>query len=242
MFTPAALLPFLTGSLAIAISGNAAYQLLTNWFGTTNTAIVKIGISALLIVVGAALAFSSYLNRLKPCPPLIGKKPPDKRKALILLVSNEPLSRRAVAWHEKTLRYCWLLCSAQSASIAESIKQSIVEQGVKAQMIMINDVFDPLEYKQKVERIYSDLPADCSETEVILDFTGMTACASVGSVLASLSEFRSIQYTPAQYDASLKAVVPLDPVEVILHWGLLSMSATSEASKTNLERTQRKAR
>jgi hypothetical protein len=134
-----------------------------------------------------------------------------------------------------------LLCSAQSASIAESIKRDFVEQGVKAHLIMINDVFDPLEYKQKVEHIYSDLPADCQETEVILDFTGMTACASVGSVLASLSEHRSIQYTPAQYDTSLKTVVPLDPVEVILRWGLLSLSTTPEVSKTSPEKAQAKA-
>ena len=161
MFTPAALLPFLLGSLALAILGNAGYQLLTNWFGTTNLAIAKIGIGALLIVVAASWVLSRYINRVKPCPPLIGKKAPSKRKALILLVSNEQSSRKAAAWHEKTLKYCWLLCSAQSASIAENIKQSLVEQGVYAHLIMINDVFDPLEYKQKVETIYSDLPPDC---------------------------------------------------------------------------------
>jgi hypothetical protein len=80
-----------------------------------------------------------------------------------------------------------------------------------------------------VERIYSDLPPGCLETDVILDFTGMTACASVGSVLACLNENRSIQYTPAQYDTTLKAMQPLDPVEVVLHWGMLRLPASADA-------------
>lgn len=225
MFTPEALIPFLFGSLALAIMGNAAYQLLTNWFGTSNRAAVAIGGAMLLIVLGAAWLLSRFVNRLRPSPPLLGKKQPPARKGLILLVSNEQTSRKALEWHGDVLRHCWLLCSAQSASTAEKLRSELVEQGKSAELILINDVFDPLEYQDKVASIYASLPPNYSETDVILDFTGMTACASVGSVLACLNERRAIQYTPAQYNPALKAMQPLQPVEVTLQRGPLRLAS-----------------
>lgn len=226
MFTPEALVPFLVGSLAVAILGSALYQLLTNWLGTGNVAVVKISTGALLVLTSAAWVLSSLVNRLRPAPPLLGKRPPEKRKGLILLVSNEPTSRQALEWHRETLEQCWLFCSTQSAPVAEKLRRELNEQGKRVKTELINDVFDPLEYKDKVDAIYTKLPDGWTESDVILDFTGMTACASVGGVLACLNEQRAIQYTPAQYDAALKAMQPLDPVEVVLHWGVLHTPPT----------------
>jgi hypothetical protein len=231
MFTPEALIPFLIGTLALAVLGNAVYQLLTNYLGTCNMAVVKIGVGAVVTVVGMAWVLSRFVNRLRPSPPLLGKQPPEKRKGLILLVSNEATSREAIEWHQNALEYCWLLCSTQSASIAEKLRQELTRQGKTVKVDLINDIFDPLEYRDKVEAIYAEMPDGWAESDVILDFTGMTACASVGSVLACLNEQRAIQYTPGQYDTALKAMQPLDPVEVVLHWGVLSVpSAPSSPS------------
>lgn len=230
MFTPAALVPFLIGSLALAILGNAGYQLLTNWLGTESLAVVKIALGALLVIVGAAWTISRIVNRLRSVPE-INQKRPDKRKGLILLVSNEQTSRKAIAWHHDTLKHCWLLCSAQSAAIAAKLKDELNREGKSVELVFINNVFDPLEYRDRVERIYSKLPSECLESDVILDFTGMTSCGSVGSVLACLDEKRAIQYTPGYYDATLKATTPLDPVEVVLHLGMLRQPLPSETQR-----------
>jgi len=227
MFTPEALVPFLIGSLALAVLGNAVYQLLANRLGTGNLAVVKIVAGSLLLLFGAAWFLSLFVNRLRPLPPLVGKQVPEKRKGLILLVSNESTTRKAIKWHYAVLKRCWLLCSTQSANIAENLKTELAGQDKTADVILINDVFDPLEYRDKVEAIYANLPKGWTESDAILDFTGMTACASVGSVLACLNEQRPIQYVPAHYDATLKAMVPIDPVEVVLHWGVLHPPPTA---------------
>src|SRR5947209_15534949 len=87
---------------------------------------------------------------------------------------------------------------------------------VVAQIEEIKDAFDPIGLKKKVDSIYENLPATCQEVDVILDFTGMTALASVGSVLACLDESRAIQYVPAEYNDKGQPIKPLDPIEIVL--------------------------
>jgi hypothetical protein len=220
LFTPEALIPFLIGSLALAIAGSALFQLIVNWIGTNNLSLVGLFVASLLVLIGAAWTLSVIVHRLKPCPPLLNKTAPEKRKGLILLVSNEPSARKAIEWHRGELRFCWMFCSdqPQSSGIAGRLKDELIRQGMDARILLINDVYDPLEYKDQVERIYAELPSGLEESDLILDYTGMTACASVGTVLACLHENRRIQYTPAQFDPSLKALQPLDPIEVSLRW------------------------
>jgi len=106
------------------------------------------------------------------------------------------------------------------------LRHELAKMGVNTEMVFISDVFDPLEFKQKVESIYAALPEGVVESDVILDFTGMTGCASVGSVIACLDGQRPKQYTPGHYDAKLDVMQPLDPVEIVLHWGLLRSPAS----------------
>jgi hypothetical protein len=89
---------------------------------------------------------------------------------------------------------------------------------VAAEIVPVENVFNPMALKEKVGRIYENLPGGLEETDVILDFTGLTALASVGAVLACLDEKRSIQYVPAEYDRQLKPIKALDPVEIVLTW------------------------
>ena len=91
-------------------------------------------------------------------------------------------------------------------------------QGVEAECRFVNDVLDPVECHDVVNRIYSRLPAGMSESDVILDFTGMTAIASVGAVLACIDDQRPIQYTPGLFNQQLQAVKPYEPVEIVLNW------------------------
>jgi hypothetical protein len=77
-----------------------------------------------------------------------------------------------------------------------------------------------------VQKIIQDRPKDWSVEDVIADYVGLTAHASVGMVLACLHEQAPLQYTPAEYDANLQALRPLPPFEVVLQ-GRKAASAPS---------------
>lgn len=222
-FTPEALIPFLFGCLALAVLGNAVYGLLTNWLGQSSTVLIAIGSSALLILILAAFVLFLFVRKLRPSLSLADKPRPTKRRGLILLVSNEDTCRKAIDWHKDVLEKCWLLYSSadRSSNAAETLRGELLNDSKEPVLIMVNDVYDPLEFRKEVNKIYTELPNGWTESDVIFDFTGMTACGSVGGVLACLPEERPIQYTPAIYNEKLKALQPLDPVEVVLHWGIL---------------------
>jgi hypothetical protein len=215
LFTPEALLPFLIGSVALAVLGNGVYQLLTNWLGTTTFALVEITVSALFVLLFIAWILSHIINRLRPLPELIGIKHPTKRRGLILLVSREEPCRKAIEWHAKRLEYCWLFYSERTAQIAHELEDELRRRGKRVVTEYLDEVFNPLQIKKKVEEIYMDLPAGFTESDVILDFTGMTAVVSVGAVLACINRPRAIQYVPALFDDAIHAMRSYDPVEVV---------------------------
>lgn len=235
IMAPQTLTTFLLGGVALGVLGNAAYQLLTNWLTTSNSAAIRILIGSVLTLIGVGWFLSRLAHRLRPAPPLPNKRQPEKRRGMIFLVSNEPTIRKALEWHGASLRWCWLVCSEQSMPLATKLKNELVEQGKRAELVLINDVLDPVECRNKVDDIYARLPDGCAESDVILDFTGMTAIASVGAVLACLDERRAIQYTPGVFNTELKAVQPRDPVEIVLNWGLLSPPRATELDAASMD-------
>ena len=50
-FSPATILPFLVGSLFLALLGNATYDILKNLIGTDNSALFKIAFLALVVFI-----------------------------------------------------------------------------------------------------------------------------------------------------------------------------------------------
>ena len=228
---PKTLLTFLTGGIALSVLGNAVYQLLTNWLPTSNYTIIGIIIVSVLVLLGVAWMIEHLAQRWRPAPPLPNKQPPQQRRGIIFLVSNEPTIQRALAWHRDTLQWCWLVCSEQTLPLAGKLREELQVQEKKAELVVLNDVFDLVECRNKVDAIYTQLPAGCTPGDVILDFTGMTTIASVGAVLACLDEQRAMQYTPAVFNEQLHAIQPRDPVEVVLSWGMLDgQRQTTEAA------------
>ena len=218
---PKTLLTFLTGGIALSVLGNAVYQLLTSWLPTSHYTIIGIIVGSVLVLVGVAWMIEHLARRWHPAPPLPNKQPPQQRRGIIFLVSNEPTIQRALAWHRDTLQWCWLVCSEQTLPLAGKLRAELQAQGKKAELVVLNDVFDLVECRNKVDAIYTQLPAGCTPADVILDFTGMTTVVSVGAVLACLDDQRAMQYTPAVFNEQLHAVQPRDPVEVVLSWGML---------------------
>ncbi|MBS1792184.1 MAG: CRISPR-associated protein [Acidobacteria bacterium] len=217
-------MPFLIGAIAMAVIGNEITQVLNNWLGSTTKAALSIAVGAFLVLAFCVWLLMKWLSRLTPPPDEFKQKRPDRRRGLILLVSKPETSRKALDFHIPTLERCWLLCSIQSLQVAESLRaefQSKVQAEFQTKLhipdpTVINDVNNPLEFTDRVNEIYSNLPSGWGENDVIADYTGMTAHGSVGMALACLSPSRPLQYTPGKYDSALDAIAPLDPIEIVL--------------------------
>jgi len=185
--------------------------------------IAMITCGSVVVMIGCALMFARVVNRVRQRPPLPGKSKPTPRKGLIVLVSNPVSLKKAVDYHAETLEHCWFVVSAQSRSKADQTHQSLESQNKTTHWVMVDDVYDPIEIRNKIAGIYDHLPEGLSESDVILDFTGMTSVASVGSVLACLNAARPIQYTPPVFNATMQPVGALDPIEITLDYELLGV-------------------
>jgi len=217
-FSPQTLLPFLLGSVFLAVLGNAVWQILLDFFvqrtGSTTLAAIQIASGALLIFVLSVLLFASGLRKLEP-QTIANARIPAKHRGLILLVSKYVPCQVAIQHHLPVLEQCWLVCSDESRAIAESLQKTFAQQKLAFKIIYINDVYDPLEFYQHGRRIYAQRLPGWSPQQIIADYTGMTAHASVGLVLASLalSPNAPLQYTPVNPTRTDQS---LTPIEIVL--------------------------
>lgn len=227
VFNAETIVPFLVGSVFLAVFGNVIYDLLKTTVGETIPDLLKIGAIALFILVMAvAIVASVIVRRLARLPiqvPFeIQQKALDRRyKGLILLVSNEEACRTAIQFHQPVLKRCWLICSPKTLDQAEQLQQQFPE--CLDQPIVINDIYDPVKFCNCVHSIYrTRLPKGWQEADVIADYTGMTVHASVGMVLACVERGRSLQYTPAKFDEQNRPVRSLSPIRIQLNRGGVS--------------------
>lgn len=222
-YTPEAWVPFLVGAMFLSVLGNAVYGLLTDMLGATRWALVGITIGASLIFGLCVWFFTKVVARIQFRPVGIHTRAPAKHKGLILLVSRVEACEKAIVSHRPVLQQVWLLCSTKTLEMAEQIRSANADLVVN-DPIVVNDLYNPLEVKGWIEKIYAGPPADWQESDLIADYTGMTAHCSVGMALACLSPTRHLQYTPAIFDANLNAVGSGEPVEVRLDWELTGLA------------------
>lgn len=215
-FTPRAFFPFLIGSISMAVIGNEVARMLEKLVGETGRDALKITVGAVFVLAFCVGLLHRWLSRVEPQPVDFKQRKPDFRRGLILMVSKPETCRKAIEYHLPILERCWLLCSVQSLEVAEALRNEFRARLEMPAPVVVNDVNNPLEFTDRVNEIYGYLPEGWSDDEVIADYTGMTAHASVGMALACLAPARPLQYTPGRYDAGLKAVSPLDPIEIAI--------------------------
>ncbi|MEH1855388.1 MAG: CRISPR-associated protein [Nostoc sp.] len=214
-FNPETLVPFIIGTIFLSVLGNALTQILFNVFGTTTTSAVGIAFGSVLIFMFSVWFLAKSLSKMRSPEIDLGKLPPKQHKGLMLLVSREEPCKKAIEYHLPELEYCWLICSSQSLDLAKKLKQDFPKLKI-AEPIVVNDVYDPLEFYKVVKKIYKHLPAGWTIEDAIADFTGMTAHGSVGMVLASLSAQSLLQYTPAEFKDGQSTGYSLNPIEIAL--------------------------
>lgn len=168
----------------------------------------------------------------------ITTKPPELRKGLIVLVSPNQIetAKKAITFHYKKLTHLWLIYSDASMEKMKSIDtlyhHDMIGQAKSITSSHIADVNDPMEFYKVISMIYETLPKrGLSDSDVIADYTGMTAHASVGMVLACLhSRERALQFVPAIYDA--KGVKETyDPIEIDLNLEMLIRPGNANEAK-----------
>lgn len=221
VFSPETILPFLVGSVFLSVFGNAIYDICKNIFGTTTPGLLKIAAISLFILVVAVLivwwVITQRFARLPIEVPFeVQQKALDRRyKGLILLVSNVETCQTAIRFHQSMLKRCWLICSPKTLDQAKELRRQFPQ--CVDEPIVVNDVYDPVVFYQRINEIYQTrLPNGWQESDIIADYTGMTAHASVGMVLACVGTNRPLEYTPAKTDRQDKIAGSLSPIKVTL--------------------------
>lgn len=216
-FNPETLFPFIIGAIFLAVLGNSVSQILSNIFGTSMKASFGIALGSVLIFGSMVWLLKKRLEKQLQSPPLnLDKQSPDPHRGLILLVSRSEPCKAAIECHSPLLERCWLICSQATLSTAKELKEELTQLKI-ADPIVVNDVYDPIEFFQKVKGIYRNLPQGWNEGDVIADFTGMTVLGSVGMVLACRSLGNQLQYTPAELnDDGKPSGRSLKPIQIVL--------------------------
>ncbi len=218
-------IPFLIGSLCLGIFSNALYDAIKKSIGESIPNFLIIAGSSLLIFSLAAIIFTlrlSHATQAKVDPLLAKKATPKKHQGLICLVSNQQPCKVAIEFHlskpELKLKQCWLICSIRSLPDAQALRAEYRDRVTIDEPIVIEDVYNPLEYVQKIESIYTDkLPKGWQASDIIADFAGMTASASVGMALLCYAKNRPLQYTPAVVDPNTGRITgSAEPIEINL--------------------------
>ena len=222
------LLPFFIGALTLTLIQDSLYKLLEDNIGrlfgknvSPTLFIILLACIVLFVFVRIRASIEYRQNQLleNARMPTLHKQKPQRHKGLILLVSRIDVCCTAIEWHLPKLEYCWLICSERSLDDAQKLKKQFPKICSPA-LIVIDDVNDPAEFQTKIDAIYQQqLPSGWQETDIIADYTGMTAHASVGMALACLNTQRTLQYTPALSNPKNpkgKALGSADPIEIVL--------------------------
>lgn len=211
---------YFLATTAVGMAGAGFYDVLLRWLEEPDRSIfgpllIAAGAAILVIVLAWSLfKFASRKTMLRPS----GGRVAEKRKGLILLLSPnkndklQPAAVTALKHHEETLTHAWILHSAESED--EAVQISAQFSSINIQLRLMQDVKSIQSFYNEIEAIFSNLPPDFTETDVVTDFTGMTKFASIGAVLACHSVERALQYVDIP-DKSSEVIPPIEVVFVL---------------------------
>ncbi|HEU4326772.1 MAG TPA: hypothetical protein VFS21_26770 [Roseiflexaceae bacterium] len=196
---------FLIGSLALAVLGNATYELLTTTFGATPEFLIGLIASAILIFTFVALSFRRLLRALDARRVVVRNTvAPDQQAephaGLILPVGlNQSGPEQAiVAWHQRNvkLRHCWVLASPEVERSTKfgDLKQRLLEGNTTVHVVSLGDSI-------QADQVYSEVCAAIAAARrfpdaspLIADITGGTKAMTAGTLLACLAADVTVQY------------------------------------------------
>ncbi|MFQ3663816.1 MAG: hypothetical protein SNJ69_15680 [Chloroflexaceae bacterium] len=220
---------FLIGSLALAILGNAVYELLVNAFGATPQFLIALIISAVMIFSFVVLGFQRLLRAIQRRGRTNGEIKPDEQAlphaGLILPVSPNPKAADAeiIAWHvrQATLRHCWLLATREVAENGRlgDLQQLLLDRNVTPHVLSLEDAIRADEVYAKVREAIEQARPVRDAWPLIADITGGTKAMTAGILLACLDANVPVQYwvaprdrhghpLPSDKSGAMKVVIP----------------------------------
>lgn len=232
---------FLVGSIALAILGNAIYELLTSTFGATPEFLIALVIGAVLIFIFVTVGFRRLLHTLDARKVVVRNDvQPDQQAephaGLILPVGlNHPGPEAAIiAWHQRdaTLRHCWLLVTPEVEREGKKLgdlRQGLLERGVVPHIELLPDAV-------QADRVYTQVQDTIMRARqlteahpLIADITGGTKAMTAGTLLACLDSDVAVQYlsTPRDSTGHPRRVEDARPMKVVTRMILEDMSTKS---------------
>ncbi|PDW04083.1 hypothetical protein [Candidatus Viridilinea mediisalina] len=221
---------FLIGSIALAILGNAIYELLTATFGATPQFLIGLVISAMLIFSFVAFSFQRLLRayeqrQVSAHNPVAPDQQADPHPSLILPVgmSKPGAELDIIVWHLRntTLRHCWLLASPQAMELEKfgDLKQYLIEHDVTWHLVKIDDAMGADQVYATVMATIKKAQNDDDALPLIADITGGTKAMTVGIVLACLDTHTTVQYWLAPRDraGNPRMTDASRPMKVMVH-------------------------
>jgi hypothetical protein len=216
IFNPKTIVPFLFGSTALGVLSNSVYGIITYRIGVTPGRLTLVVVATVAVLVGSLWVVAHFLRPRTTDWKFYPRKPA-KRRGLVFLVSQEVPCRKAAEYHKDMLETCWLICSTSTLPMAQGLSAEFKSQNVSVpDPIVINNVNDPVEFRDAVLKIYNSLPDGWKKSDIITDYLGMTSHATAGVILAwSQLEF-PLEYTLPTFDAQRKPIGAGDPIEIAL--------------------------
>lgn len=202
---------FLIGSIALAILGNAIYELLTSTFGATPEFLIALVIAAVLIFAFVAEGFRRLLRAIERRGVVAQNRVgPDQQAephaGLILPVGLNPRGAEGaiIAWHQRgaTLRHCWLLVSPEVERNPKfgDLKQGLLERGVTPHVVTFNDAIQAGQVYEQVREAVAEARRFADAAPLIADITAGTKAMTAGTLLACLELGVPTQYWSTSRD------------------------------------------
>ena len=231
---------FLVGSIALAILGNAIYELLTSTFGATPEFLIALVIGAVLIFIFVTVGFQQLLRTLDARKVVRNDVRPDQQAephaGLILPVSLTHPGPEAtiIAWHQRdaTLRHCWLLVTPEVEREGKklgNLRQGLFERGVTPYNVPLPDSVQADHVYTQVQDTIRRARQLTDAHPLIADITGGTKAMTAGTLLACLDSDVAVQYlsTPRDSTGHPRRVEDALPMKVVTRMILEDMSTKS---------------
>lgn len=220
---------FLIGSLALAILGNAVYELLTSTFGATPVFLIALVVSAVLIFAFVTVAFRRLLQALEQRRVLTGTgvaadQEADPHAALILPVGLNPrgAEKAIIRWHQRgaTLRHCWMLVSPQAVQDEKfgDLRQLLLDHGATPHIVTLDDAIQADKVYTKMLEAIAEARSYPDTIPLIADITAGTKAMTAGTLLACLETGVATQYwsVPRDKDGNPRMIDEGRPMTVVI--------------------------
>lgn len=208
---------FVLTAILLASLVNVATSVLIEVTGTIITLIAMAFVTLAVVVYANVYAYRVHDWTLKGKQIIGEHKSPAPCRGLILMVTHAPTMRKAIDYHTAALKDLWLIVTPEMESAANDLRELARQNQVNCHTEELTEPFDANACYHLVKRIYEEqvLALNLPRSAVIADMTGGTKPMTAGMVLACSNLGARLEHVPA-YFADGKALVPLDPIEIIL--------------------------